>query len=808
MDSFAVLCKESPLSPFQGTRGDADYPMSNRLAGARWESRTSGLVALARDWDRPGSPPLFLPAPASLALLEPADVRVHAQRAGHWIQGDEVHFFLWKSLVPDLVDGEAFVVGPFNDWGKAGDAVAWSLRAVCVAGADGFLCVARLADVLPRSGVTTFKFRLADGRWVEPPHDADNLQRDWQGHRNLVLDRHRSGRHVFRFVAVGADALGAPQRMGWDDGTVRESCEILACGPLDQLQPSGRLGSHCAEGRTTFRLFAPRAVTVAVTWSHPSGEGRADLRPEGQGVWSVKLASDLSGATYRLHLDGDREGLVDPWALRLRRTGDRLEGCVTCNPFSAMPDDGYVPPRPAELVILEAHLRDLLGLRGDASVAGFRDLAEWIRRDGAYLRSLGVNALELLPCAEFERGPDPAEYHWGYMPVSSFAPATAYALPGDCPTEAFRDLVAACHGAGMAVIVDLVLNHFGSPNLLHALDADYWFRRDASGELSNLSGCGNDFRAESPLGGRLVADAVLHWLTVLGADGVRLDLAELLGTAVLREVEAEVRARAPGKILIAEPWSFRGHVGPELDGTSWTSWDDGFREFLPSYVRGNARATDLLHQMAGLGIRPSARLRYFQSHDDHAWIDRITERPGLDGSNPTPTDILRTRLAHLILLASAGVPMLAAGQDFLHSKEGVGNTWRRGDLNALDPARLTRFASEHAFVAQLIRFRLSPAGAPLRPHAAVSPGWMQPFLISGGEAFAAVLNADGVLGPARVLIAINPHPWAVRFASPEGNWSPVVLSPSPSCPLAPGPAPCWESGELVLPPLGCGLWSA
>jgi autotransporter-associated beta strand protein len=103
------------------------------------------------------------------------------------------------------------------------------------------------------------------------------------------------------------------------------------------------------------------------------------------------------------------------------------------------------------------------------------------------------------------------------------------------------------------------------------------------------------------------------------------DLAELLGTAVLREVEAEVRARAPGKILIAEPWSFRGHVGPELDGTSWTSWDDGFREFLPSYVRGNARATDLLHQMAGLGIRPSARLRYFQSHDDHAWIDRITE---------------------------------------------------------------------------------------------------------------------------------------------------------------------------------------
>lgn len=781
--------------------------MANRLAGARWESRTSGIVALARDWDRPGAPPLALAAPASLTLLEPADPRVHARRSGHWVEGDEVHFFLWKALAPELGDAAARVVGPFNDWGNAGDSEAWLLRAVCVAGADGFVCVARLADVLPRGGVTSFKFRLGDGRWVEPPHDADNVQRDWQGHRNLVLDRHRTGRHLFRFVASGADALASPQRLTWDDGALRESCDILACGPLDQLQPSGRLGALAAHGRTTFRLFAPRATAAAVSWDHPDDSGRAELRPEGQGVWSAAVPRDLAGAAYRFHLGDDPAGLADPWAVRLARQVDHLEGRVA-SPADLRPSaDAFVPPRPEELVILEAHLRDLLALRGDASRAGFRDLAEWIRRDGAYLRSLGVNALELLPCAEFERGPDPAEYHWGYMPLSAFAPATAYAAGDDRPDEAFRDLVAACHESGLALVVDLVLNHFGSPNLLLSIDPDYWFRRDASGGLSNLSGCGNDFRAESPLGARLAADAVLHWLTVLGADGVRLDLAELLGVPVLRDIEAEVRARAPGKILIAEPWSFRGHVGPELDGTSWTSWDDGFREFLPAYVRGHARAPDLLHQMAGLGIRPSARLRYFQSHDDHAWLDRITERPGGDAADPTPADILRTRLAHLVLLASAGVPMLAAGQDFLHTKRGVANTWRRGDLSALDPARLARFASEHAFVATLIRFRLSEAGAPLRPHAAVSPGWMRPVVAEGSEAFAAELNADGALGPARVLVAANPHPWDVRIPLPSAGWTPVVLSPSADCPHAPGAPPSWEADCLVLPPLGCGLWS-
>ncbi len=777
--------------------------MANGIAGARWETRTSGLVALRRDWPGPGLPPIRMEEPAALSLLEPADPLHHAPLAGHWIQGDEVHFFLWKPLLPEGVEGAAVVAGPFNGWGRAADMARWTLHEACIAGADGYVCAAPARDIVGSGGVAPFKFRLPDGRWIEPPHDADGILRDWQGHRNLTVDLRRTGRHLFRFVATGADALGGPWRLHWDGG---QPAEILACGPLDHLRPAGRLGALSADGRTTFRVFAPRATSVSVRWRPVAGEpGRAELRPEGQGAWSAVAPADLAGAAYSLEVDG-REGLVDPWALRVSREGDRASGHVAAAAELRPRADGFVPPRPEDLVVVEAHLRDLLSLRGPSPAAGFRELADWVRRDGAYLRSLGANALELLPCAEFERGPDPAEYHWGYMPTSSFAPATAYA-PGAEGPEAFRELVEACHGAGLAVIVDLVLNHFGSPNHLLALDADYWFRREASGALSNHSGCGNDFRSESPVGARLAADSVLHWLLVHGADGVRLDLAELLGLPVLRDIEAEVRARAPGKILIAEPWSFRGHVGPDLDRTSWTAWDDGFREFLPAYVRGRARASDLLHQMAGLGIRPCARLRYFQSHDDHAWVDRITVRPGGDGSDPAPEDVLRTRLAHLILLASVGVPMLAAGQDFLHSKRGVANTWRRGDLNALASDRLARFASEHAFVAALVRFRLSEAGAPLRPRAAVTPGWMRPFLPPDGEAFAAELNADGAMGPARVLVAANPHPWEVALDVPSGGWSPVALSPVPGCAHAPGPSPAWKEGRLVLPPLGGGLWS-
>ena len=126
-----------------------------------------------------------------------------------------------------------------------------------------------------------------------------------------------------------------------------------------------------------------------------------------------------------------------------------------------------------------------------------------------------------------------------------------------------------------------------------------------------------------------------------------------------------------------------------------------------------------------------------------------------------------------------------------------------------DLARLGRFRSEHDFAARLVRFRLSAAGAGLRPRAAVSPGWMQVTHQEGGEAFAAVLNADGSLGPHRVLVACNPHDHAAALDLPRSApWAEVAVSPSPGCPHAPGEAPRIEGGRVVLPSMGAGVWSA
>jgi len=79
----------------------------------------------------------------------------------------------------------------------------------------------------------------------------------------------------------------------------------------------------------------------------------------------------------------------------------------------------------------------------------------------------------------------------------------------------------------------------------------------------------------------------------------------------------------------------------------------------------------------------------------------------------------------------------------------------------------------------------------------------------GGEAFVAVLNADGQLGSARVLMACNPHDREVTLVLPRtGEWTPVVVSPFPSCLHAPGPVPRIEGDHVILPPLGAAVWSA
>jgi pullulanase len=209
---------------------------------------------------------------------------------------------------------------------------------------------------------------------------------------------------------------------------------------------------------------------------------------------------------------------------------------------------------------------------------------------------------------------------------------------------------------------------------------------------------------------------------------------------------------------------------------------------------------------------PAQTINYTESHDDRAWIDVITEHSGHNGFQPTAHDRSRTHLMVAALFMSLGIPMLAAGQDFLRSKHGVNNTYVRGDLNALDYRRLHRHLSTHVYVADWIAFRRGELGKLLRHYTRPGEGFFDFFHIPHSPALAVVYNADRSLGPTRLLFALNPTLGEVTLSlgaslPASGPWRQLADHDrfyNATAKHAQVPV----EAELRLLPLACGLWAS
>jgi pullulanase/glycogen debranching enzyme len=312
---------------------------------------------------------------------------------------------------------------------------------------------------------------------------------------------------------------------------------------------------------------------------------------------------------------------------------------------------------------------------------------------------------------------------------------------------------------------------------------------------------------------RLIIDSCLHLIEAYGVDGFRFDLAELLGVEVLHDIEVALKRVKPEVILIAEPWSFRGHIVGVMRDTGWTSWNDGYRNFIRDYVRGHGAPTRMEYFLKGspwyFAKWPAQTINYTESHDDRTWLDVITENPEHDGFVPTMNDRRRTHLMAALLFMSIGVPMISEGQDFLRSKRGVNNTYQRGDLNALDYRRLYRYLGTHTYFADWIAFRKSERGRLLRHFSRATEGFFRFLFVPDSPALAAIYNADQSHGTTRLLFAINPSVVDVVMPIDEATaglpWRQLANHERFFTWGGPG-ATEPVTTELFVPRLGCGLW--
>jgi maltooligosyltrehalose trehalohydrolase len=295
-----------------------------------------------------------------------------------------------------------------------------------------------------------------------------------------------------------------------------------------------RLGAYPDAGAVTFQVWAPmrRQVELILRPGLPSSQRRS-LTPTDNGLFTGAFADVSPGDLYAYLLDG--EGPFPDPVSRFQPQGVHGPSAVVDPRAFAWSDDGWRSVPLQQAVVYELHV-------GTFTEAGtFAAVTDRL----PYLADLGVTVLELMPIADF-----PGSRNWGYDGVSLFAPSRAYGAPDD-----LRRLVDTAHRRGLAVVLDVVYNHFGPDGAYGSVFSPFYLstrHRSPWGAAVNLDGKGSEQVRE------FFIENALYWLHEYHFDGLRLDATHGLiddsSRHFVAELAARVRASLPHRrvLLIAE----------------------------------------------------------------------------------------------------------------------------------------------------------------------------------------------------------------------------------------------------------------
>jgi maltooligosyltrehalose trehalohydrolase len=443
--------------------------------------------------------------------------------------------------------------------------------------------------------------------------------------------------------------------------------------PAIRRQHRMPFGAQLTEaGTVRFRLWAPAARQVELVLYHGNGV-QVITMPALDGGWFAREADTaLPGTLYRYRIDGELE-VADP-ASRYNPRGVHGPSAVI-DPAEYPWDDGAWRAPPWESAALyELHVGTFTP-QGTFAAASAR-LPHLVR--------LGVSAIELMPLAAFagERG-------WGYDGVLQFAPHAAYGTPHE-----LKALIAAAHRAGLAVLLDVVYNHFGPEgNYLHRYAPQFFTERHATpwGPAINFDG------ADSATVREFFLENALYWLEEYHFDGLRLDAVHAIHddsephivSALARAARAGPGAARPlyltlenldnatrflgapgGAASCDAQWNDDAHHGLHvlLTGESFQYYRD--YSDAPLALLGRALAEGFAYQgehSRHLGgargapsahLPPSAFIDFLQNHD------QIGNRARGERLSTLVADPAALRAARALLLLAPHVPLLFMGEEW------------------------------------------------------------------------------------------------------------------------------------------------
>jgi glycogen operon protein len=565
---------------------------------------------------------------------------------------------------------------------------------------------------------------------------------------------------------------------------------------------------------TNFAVFSEAAERVELCLFDAGGEETRYTLPEVDGfVWHVFIPNIEPGQRYGYRVHGPYDPtagqrcnasklLLDPYAKAIEGTfewnqslfgynfGDpdsrndedsaaSTAKCVVINPYFDWGTDRPPGHEYADTVIYEAHVKGLTQthpeipeqIRGTYAAVAHPVIIE-------HLKSLGVNAIELMPVHHFANDSTLIDKglsnYWGYNTIGFLAPDAKYSSspnPGGQVQE-FKAMVRALHEADIEVILDVVYNHTAEGNHLgptlsmRGIDNAAYYRLvdDDKRYYMDYTGTGNSLNVGHPHSLQLIMDSLRYWVTEMHVDGFRFDLASTLArefydvdrlSAFFELVQQDPTVSQVK--LIAEPWDV-GPGGYQVGNfpPQWTEWNGKYRDTVRDYWRGEAATLDeFAYRLTGsadlyehTARRPVASINFVTAHDGFTLRDLVSynekhnEANGEDNRDGEshnrswncgaegPTDdpainALRTRQQRnfiTTLLLSQGVPMISHGDELGRTQRGNNNVYcQDNELSWIDWANadtelmeFTRTVSALRAAHPVFRRRRFFSGRPVR----------------------------------------------------------------------------------------------
>lgn len=473
------------------------------------------------------------------------------------------------------------------------------------------------------------------------------------------------------------------------------SVVVLDPNPSTAFPPSGtEYGiNYTSDESVTLYLYAPYKENVFVVgdfnqWQF-SLEYLMTKTPDNNGYW-LEISGLTPGQEYRFqyHVMPDDIRIADPYAAKVldywndpwisedvypnlidfpvEFTGNNAVSVLETgqSPFN-WTDTDFERPSKDRLVIYELLVRDFVDDHNIATVADTLD----------YLERLGVNAIQLMPIMEFE-----GNESWGYNPAFFFAPDKYYGT-----ADAYKSFVNECHERGIAVILDIALNHsFGqNPQVRLWFDpnAGDWGEPSSQNPFFNQTpthdfNVGYDYNHESPVTRAFSKRILEYWIEEFHVDGYRMDLSKgftqnyTLGNIgawgaydqsrvdILTDYANHVWSTAPGAYMILEHFADNGEE-TALSNLGFMLWGNHNHDFSEAAMGYSSSFNWASYQVRGWN--DPHLVAYAESHDE----ERLMYKNLLYGSSNGSYDItqLETALArqemtHVFLLSIPGPKML------------------------------------------------------------------------------------------------------------------------------------------------------